>query len=169
MRDRADYIAYVEARSPRLLRAAYLLCRDWAHAEDLVQTALAKVWRVWRRVDSQPDPYVYRVLVNTHTSWRGRRWHGEIPTDQLPDIADATDPMGAADTRATLWAALGRLPPRQRAVVVLRYFEDLPEHLIAEIMDCSVGTVKSQTSKALAKLRIDPELASTTHAVEDPS
>ncbi|KAB2349748.1 SigE family RNA polymerase sigma factor [Actinomadura rudentiformis] len=158
MRDREDFTAYVAERSPRLLRTAYLLCRDWALAEDLLQTSLSKVWSAWGRIGGDPDPYVYRVLVNTHASWWKRRWRGEIPSADPPDAADPTDPMGAADERAAIWAALGRLPPRQRSVVVLRFFEDLSEAAVADIMNCSIGTVKSQTSKALAKLRVDPEI-----------
>ena len=76
MRDRAEFTAYVEARSPKLLRTAYLLCRDWAQAEDLLQTALVKVWRAWRRIGDDPDPYVYRTLVNTHASSRRSPWWG---------------------------------------------------------------------------------------------
>ncbi|MFB4309769.1 SigE family RNA polymerase sigma factor [Actinomadura sp. GTD37] len=156
MRERPDYAAYVTERSPRLLRTAYLLCRDWGQAEDLLQTALVKAWRAWRRVGADPDPYVYRILVNTHASWAKRRWRGERPTDAPPEEADRADAMGAAEDKAVLWAALGRLPPGQRAAVVLRYFEDLTEPQVAAILGCSVGTVKSQTSKALAKLRVDP-------------
>ncbi|MBE1533049.1 SigE family RNA polymerase sigma factor [Actinomadura algeriensis] len=145
-------------RSPRLLRTAYLMCRDWGQAEDLLQTALVKAWRAWRRVGADPDPYVYRILVNTHASWARRRWRGERPTEAPPDGPDPADAYGAADDKAVLWAALDRLPRGQRAVIVLRYFEDLPEARVAEILGCSVGTVKSQSSKALAKLRIDPEI-----------
>ncbi|WP_245740113.1 SigE family RNA polymerase sigma factor [Nonomuraea maritima] len=148
-------MAFVEARSPRLLRTAYLLCRDWAQAEDLLQAALVRAWRVWGRVGEHPDAYVSRVLVNTHLSWRRRLWRRELPTDAPPETAAAD----MTDERAVLWAALGRLPPRQRAVLVLRYFEDLPEAAVAEILNCSIGTVKSQSSKAPAKLRIDPEIA----------
>lgn len=162
MRDRAEFTAYVEARSPKLLRTAYLLCRDWAQAEDLLQTALVKVWRAWRRIGDDPDPYVYRTLVNTHASWWRRRWRGEIPTSAPPETTDVNDVMGAADSRALLWEALGRLPRGQRAVLVLRFFEDLSESRVAEILDCSVGTVKSQASKALAKLRIDPQIVAVT-------
>jgi RNA polymerase sigma-70 factor (sigma-E family) len=162
MRNRAEFTAYVEARSPKLLRTAYLLCRDWAQAEDLLQTALVKVWRAWRRIGDDPDPYVYRTLVNTHASWWRRRWRGEIPTSAPPETTDVSDVMGAADSRALLWEALGRLPRGQRAVLVLRFFEDLSESRVAEILDCSVGTVKSQASKALAKLRIDPQIVAVT-------
>jgi RNA polymerase sigma-70 factor (sigma-E family) len=162
MRDRAEFTAYVETRSPKLLRTAYLLCRDWAQAEDLLQTALVKVWRAWRRVGDDPDPYVYRILVNTHASWWRRRWRGEIPTSAPPETTDVSDAMGAFDSRALLWEALGRLPRGQRAVLVLRFFEDLSESRVAEILGCSVGTVKSQASKALAKLRVDPQIAAVT-------
>lgn len=166
MRDRPDYTAYVEERSPQLLRTAYLLCRDWALAEDLVQTALAKLWRAWRRVGADPDPYIYRILVNTHASWWRRRWRNEIPTDSPPELADPLDAAQATDERDALFTALGRLPDRQRAVLVLRYFEDLTERQVAQILGCSVGTVKSQSSKALAKLRIDPQIAAPVAAVK---
>jgi RNA polymerase sigma-70 factor (sigma-E family) len=159
MRDKADFVAFVEARSPRLLRTAYLLCRDWTQAEDLLQTALVRAWRAWGRVGEHPDAYVSRVLVNTHLSWRRRLWWRELPTDTPPETVVPDDEIGMTDERAVLWAALGRLPPRQRAVLVLRFFEDLPESVVAEILNCSIGTVKSQSSKALAKLRIDPEIA----------
>ena len=163
MRDRPDYSKYVAERSPRLLRTAYLLCRDQALAEDLLQTALVKAWRAWRRIEGDPDPYVYRILVNTNAAWNRRRWRGEVVRD-IPERAERGDATSVADNRAMLWSALGQLPPRQRAVLVLRYFEDLSESRVADIMGCSAGTVKSQTSKALAKLRIDPVLAATVTA-----
>ncbi|QIK67268.1 SigE family RNA polymerase sigma factor [Nocardioides sp. HDW12B] len=154
---RVGFDDFVEARSSRLLRLAYLLTRDHALAEDLLQTALTKAWFAWGRIDGEPEPYVRRVLVNTFASaWR-RKWNGERPTEELPD-AGAGDFAGASDHRHDLWDALGRLPRKQRAVVVLRFFEDLSEADTARVLDCSVGTVKSQTSKALAKLRIDPAL-----------
>lgn len=159
MSDRPDFAAYVSNRSPRLLRTAYLLCRDWQLAEDLLQSAMVKAWFAWRRISGDPDPYVYRVMVNTHATWWRRRWRGERPTAELPDVSDPATSADAVHDRAVLWAALGRLPGRQRAVVVLRYFEDISEARVAEILGCSVGTVKSQTSKALAKLRVDPEIA----------
>ncbi|GAB1822370.1 SigE family RNA polymerase sigma factor [Herbidospora sp. RD11066] len=157
MRDRADFERYVGQRSARLLRMAYLLCRDWATAEDLTQIALAKAWLAWRRVGDNPDAYVYRILVNTHNSWWRRMWKREVPTDALPDV---TDP-GAEDTlgdRDVLRVALAGLPPGMRAVLVLRYFEDLSDAEIAAILRCSEGTVRSQASRALAKLRVDPAM-----------
>jgi len=150
-----EFDEFVAARSGRLLRTAYLLTHDHALAEDLLQTALTKAWFSWSRIDGQPEPYVRRILVNTYASWWRRKWNGEQPTADLPEApAGAADP----DARHDLWSALARLPRRQRAVVVLRYFEDLTEAETAASLGCSVGTVKSQTSKAFAKLRIDPAL-----------
>jgi RNA polymerase sigma-70 factor (sigma-E family) len=151
----ATFDDFVAARSRALLRTAYLLTHDHALAEDLLQTSLAKAWFAWRRIDGNPEPYVRRILVNTYASWWRRRWNGEQPTDELPERA--AEETGAEPT--DLWQAMERLPRRQRAVVVLRYFEDLTEVQTAELLGCSVGTVKSQCSKALAKLRIDPALA----------
>ncbi|MDF5757884.1 SigE family RNA polymerase sigma factor [Spongiactinospora sp. TRM90649] len=156
MRDRADFERYVEQRSARLLRTAFLLCRDWATAEDLVQTALAKAWLAWRRVGDNPDPYVYRILANTHASWWRRRWRAEIPTSSPPDRAVDDDTAMLLGAREAVRQALAALPVKQRAVVVLRYFADLSDAEIAVVLGCSVPTVRSQASRALAKLRIDP-------------
>jgi RNA polymerase sigma-70 factor (sigma-E family) len=154
-----DFDHFVLTRSPRLLRTAYLLTRDWATAEDLLQTALANAWFAWGRIDADPEPYVRKILVNTYTSWWRRRWNGEQPTAELPEPLGSTrDPHEAIDTHDELWQALGRLPRRQRAVLVLRYFEDLTEAEIADVLQCSAGTVKSQASRALAKLRLDESL-----------
>jgi RNA polymerase sigma-70 factor (sigma-E family) len=152
----ADFDEFVAARSGGLLRTAYLLTRDHALAEDLLQTALTKAWFAWGRIEGRPEPYVRKILVNTYASWWRRKWTGEQPTDELPETA-GTGP--GTEAGQDLWTALGRLPRRQRAVVVLRYFEDRTEAETAAALGCSVGTVKSQTSKAFAKLRIDPALA----------
>ncbi len=152
-----DFEEFVAARSGRLLRTSYLLTRDHGLAEDLLQTALTKTWFAWSRIDGDHEAYVRKVIVNTYASWWRRKWHGEQPTEELPDRHAPDRTEGAAGAQ-DLWAALGRLPRRQRAVVVLRYFEDLTEAETARVLDCSVGTVKSQTSKAFAKLRIDPAL-----------
>ncbi len=150
---------FVAARSPRLLRLAYLLAHDWAAAEDLLQTALAKSWLRWDRIDGDPEPYVRAVLVNTYISAGRRFWRREVPTEILPDrCADPTDATEALATRDLIWTALARLPRRRRAVIVLRYVEDLTEAQTAQVLGISTGTVKSQTAKALAALRIDPEL-----------
>lgn len=155
-----DFDDFVAARSSALLRTAYLLTHDHALAEDLLQTALTRAWFAWSRVEGHPEPYVRRILVNTYASWWRRRWNGEVPTGDLPER-----PVADGDTDHDLWTAMARLPRRQRAVVVLRYFEDLTEAETARLLGCSVGTVKSQTSKAFAKLRIDPALA--THSEGD--
>ena len=155
MRHAPGFEEFVAARSSALLRTAYLLTRDHALAEDLLQTALTKAYLAWGRVEGAPEPYVRRIVVNTYASWWRRKWNGERPTDELPETAHHDDSVGES---GDLWDALGRLPRRQRAVVVLRYFEDLTEAQTADLLGISVGTVKSQTSKALAKLRIDPSL-----------
>jgi RNA polymerase sigma-70 factor (sigma-E family) len=154
--DATAFDDFVAARSRALLRTAYLLTHDHALAEDLLQTSLAKAWFAWRRIHGEPEAYVRKILVNTYATWWRRRWNGEHPTEELPERAAPESPAEPTD----LWAAMERLPRRMRAVVVLRYFEDLTEAQTADVLGCSVGTVKSQTSKALAKLRIDPALAS---------
>jgi RNA polymerase sigma-70 factor (sigma-E family) len=153
--------AFVAARSTALLRTAFLLTRDRGLAEDLLQTALAKAWFAWGRIDGQPEAYVRRIVVNTYATWWRRKWHCEEATGELPESREPHASSHVED-RADLWDALGRLPRRQRAVVVLRFYEDLTEAQTADLLQCSVGTVKSQTSKALAKLRLDPGLSQTS-------
>jgi RNA polymerase sigma-70 factor (sigma-E family) len=148
-----EFEAFVATRSARLLRTAFLLTRDHGKAEDLLQTALAKTWLAWSRIE-EPDAYVRKVLVNTYATWWQRRWRDERPSDDLPDEGYTADATAGQD----LWTALGRLPRGQRAVLVLRYFDDLTETEAARLLGCSVGTVKSQTAKALAKLRLDAAL-----------
>jgi RNA polymerase sigma-70 factor (sigma-E family) len=160
MADRSGFDEFVATRSPALLRTAYLLTGDHGLAEDLLQTALAKCWFAWGRIDGPPEPYVRRALATTYATWWRRRWRGERPTGELPDRGDqaATSPI---DDRDALWRALGALPRRQRAVVVLRYYEDLSEAETAAALGISTGTVKSQSAKALAALRRDADLART--------
>ena len=160
-----DFDAFVVARSSGLLRTAYLLTRDHALAEDLLQTALTKAWFAWSRLEGRPEPYVRKILVNTYASWWRRKWNGEHATEELPEPV-STDDTERVAAGHDLWAAMERLPRRQRIVVVLRYFEDLTEVETAHVMGCSVGTVKSQTSKAFAKLRIDPALAAEGTAAD---
>jgi RNA polymerase sigma-70 factor (sigma-E family) len=158
----ADFDAFVTARSTSLLRTAYLLTRDHGKAEDLLQTGLAKAWIAWSRVERDPEAFVRKIMVNTYATWWRRRWNDERPTAELPDPGyDDQDRASQHD----LWAALGRLPRGMRVVLVLRYFEDLSEADTARLLDCSVGTVKSQCAKALAKLRIDDALLSERPAV----
>ncbi|MGP3980828.1 SigE family RNA polymerase sigma factor [Streptomyces sp. KR80] len=150
----ADFEEFVAARGPRLLRMAWLLTGDAHLAEDLLQTALARVWPKWRRIaEDSPEAYLRRVLINTHASWWGRRWRGEVPHGELPEAAAATDAFAGVDLEQSLAAAVRALPARQRAVVVLRYFEDLSVEDTAAVLGCAPGTVKSQAAKALRSLR----------------
>ncbi|MFC5829747.1 SigE family RNA polymerase sigma factor [Nonomuraea insulae] len=157
--DRAIFQDFVVARSDRLLRTAYLLTRDWGVAEDLLQESLAKAWFAWPGID-EPEAYVRKVLVTTYISWWRRRWRGELPSENLPEVV-AHDHGGAE--RQEVWQAVGRLPARQRAVVVLRFYEDLPVSEVARLLGCQEGTVKSQTAKALAKLRVDESIVKEPH------
>ncbi|MET8119325.1 SigE family RNA polymerase sigma factor [Micromonospora sp. NPDC005189] len=145
---------FVAARSAALLRTAYLLTGDWATAEDLLQTALTKTYLAWKRLGGieAVEPYARRVMVNTSTSWWRRRWHGERPTEVLPERAGVDEIEQQLD-RDLLWRHLKELPNRQRAVLVLRYYEDLSEAQTAAMLNISPGTVKSQASRALATLR----------------
>ena len=151
---REAFRAYVAARSPALLRTAYLLTGNRADAEDLVQTALAKTYLAWDRIREREavDAYVRRILVNTQTSWWRRRRITEYATDDLPEHGLPAAAEGFA-LHDALWSALATLPPRQRAIVVLRYYEDLSEAETARVLGISAGTVKSATSRALATLR----------------
>ncbi|HET6859800.1 MAG TPA: SigE family RNA polymerase sigma factor [Streptomyces sp.] len=150
----AGFEEFVAARGPRLLRVAWLLTGDAHLAEDLLQTALAKVWPKWHRIaDEHPEAYVRRTLVTTHTSWWRRRWRGEVPHGELPDLAAAQDAFAGVELEDSLAAAVRSLPARQRALVVLRFFEDLGVEETAAALGCTTGTVKSQSSKALRTLR----------------
>jgi RNA polymerase sigma-70 factor (sigma-E family) len=153
-----DFRRYVVGRQRALLRTAWLLCGDWGSAEDLVQATLIAAWPHWGRIStlSNADAYVRRILVNKSHDWRRRRWQAEVPTSELPEPPGGGGDL--AEVQEALVAALRGLPARQREVVVLRYFEDLTEIDTAAAMDCTVGTVKSQTSKALAALRRAPAL-----------
>lgn len=148
-----DFVRFVVDRRAALLRTAWLLTGDHGHAEDLVQVALVKTHRHWARVAGRGDPtaYVRRVLVTTHTSWRRRRSSTEQVMAAMPDTAAPDDPSATRDDE--LLAALQSLPPRMRAVVVLRFYEDLSEASTAELLGCSVGTVKTQTHRAMTRLR----------------
>ena len=154
-RGREAFRAYVVGRSPALLRTAYLLTGSRADAEDLLQTALAKTYLAWDRIREREalDGYVRRVMVNTQTSWWRRRRVDERPTDALPEAAPGRDAAEDLVLHDALWTALAGLPARQRATVVLRYYEDLSEAETAQVLGISVGTVKSTTSRALTRLR----------------
>jgi RNA polymerase sigma-70 factor (sigma-E family) len=160
--DYEGFREFVEARLPRLSRAAYLLAGGHHQAEDLLQSTLIKVAGRWSRIAAIGDPeaYIRKILYHEHVrSWRRRRYL-EHPTGTLPEIRSAADEADRAVQRLVLQQALARLTPHQRAVIVLRYFEDQSEAATAEAMGCSIGTVKSQTSHALKRLRaLAPELA----------
>jgi RNA polymerase sigma-70 factor (sigma-E family) len=150
---------YVRARGRALLRTAYLLTGNLADAEDLVQSALAKTYLAWNRIEDRGavDSYVRRAMINTQISWWRRRRLEEFPTDEIPDQAVTDFPAGS-DLGDSLQRAIDRLPQRMRAAVMLRYYEDMTEAEVAEVLGVSVGTVKSTISRAVAKLRIDVEL-----------
>jgi RNA polymerase sigma-70 factor (sigma-E family) len=146
------FATFVAARGTGLLRVAYLACGDAGEAEDLLQTALERAYKNWDRVRyDNPEPYIRRIIINTSISRARRRAILRI----IPMYAPPELPAGETDVdlRHVLMDALRALPPRQRAVIVLRYWEDLSETQTAEILGCSTGTVKSQASKAIAKLR----------------
>jgi RNA polymerase sigma-70 factor (sigma-E family) len=150
----AEFQAYMAARWPVLVRTAFLLTGDRFLAEDLAQSALTKVYASWRRVRraDDVDAYVRRVLVNTNAGlYRKRRVAEHLVA--APQDGRGHVPHEPIAERSALMAALAELPPRQRAVVVLRYWEDLSEREVASVLGCSTGTVKSQASKALARLR----------------
>ena len=155
------FAQFVEGRQRALQRTAWLLTGDWALAEDLVQTALARSWPRWERIRRRDNPeiYVRRVMVNTWASWSRRRWRGEQPSETMPDGQAAGDMAAEVATRMTVRSALKSLTDRQRAVLVLRVFDDLSEAQVAQVLDCAVGTVKSTMARAAARLREDPRLA----------
>jgi RNA polymerase sigma-70 factor (sigma-E family) len=158
-----EFRAFVAGRQRALLRTAWLLTADWALAEDLVQTALMRTWPKWRRLEGTvaAEAYVRRVMLNAFLSGTRRRWRGEVPTALLPETSSA-DLTAEADLRHVVAAAVQALPPRQRAVVALRFFDDLTEAQTAAALGIAVGTVKSQTAKAFATLRRHPQLDEMT-------
>ncbi|MFC4783907.1 SigE family RNA polymerase sigma factor [Nocardioides sp. MAHUQ-72] len=144
----------VEARSTSLLRLAYAVVGDHQLAQDLLQEALVKVYVAWPRLrdSAAAEAYVRRTIVTTAISWRRRRSFHEPPVAVVPDRDDG-DETDRLTTHGVLWEQVRELPSRQRAALVLRYYEDLSEAETAELMGCSVGTVKSQVATALLKLR----------------
>jgi RNA polymerase sigma-70 factor (sigma-E family) len=154
------FAQFVEARQRALQRTAWLLTGDWAVAEDLVQTALVRSWPRWERIRRRDNPeiYVRRAMVNTWASWRRRRWWGERPSAAVPDSRAVGDVATKVAVRLAVQGALRSLTARQRAVLVLRVFDDLSEAQVAQVLGCAVGTVKSTMSHALARLREDPRL-----------
>jgi len=158
-----SFSSYVRARQPVLLRTARSLTANPSDAEDLLQTALTKTYVAWERIEDHRalDGYVRRALLNTRTSqWRKRKVD-EFVCEELPEpepVPGEDDPAEQQALHDAMWRAIMKLPDRQRAMVVLRYYEDLSEVQTAEVLGVSVGTVKSAVSRALGKLREDPEL-----------
>ena len=159
-----DFVTYA---SPQLLRSAWLLTRDWHAAEDLVQTALLRAIPRWRHIQRSDDPSVYvrKIMLNLFLTGRARRWTGEQPVSAVPERPTDTDGLVDADLRLAQLGVLAELPRQQRAVIVLRFFDDLTETATADVLGCSVGTVKSHAARALTRLRAHPTLRSLTEEV----
>lgn len=152
----AAFDEFVLTRSAALHRAAYLMVGEQALAQDLVQEALVKTYAAWPRLRdrSKAEAYCRKAITTTAISWfRRRRWTHERPVETLPEAPSAADPADELARSQWLWDALQTLPVRQRISIVLRYYEDLTEAQTAEAMGCAVGTVKSQTSAGIGRLR----------------
>jgi RNA polymerase sigma-70 factor (sigma-E family) len=150
--DREEFASFATAVAPRLRRTAYLMCGNWHTAEDLAQTTLTKMFASWGRIRRHDglSAYALKTLVNTYRAERRRRWSGELP---MADLPEQSGPADATERRMDLMAALAELPPRARATVVLRYWSDLSVDQAAELLGCSPGNVKSQSARALQRLR----------------
>jgi RNA polymerase sigma-70 factor (sigma-E family) len=149
-----DFVEFVAARWTSFYRLAYLLTASPTAAEDLLQTTFEKAYASWSRISRMefPDAYVRRMLANALVSSRRRAWHREVSSDSMPEDAGNAIEVGVLD-RSLLWPLVCALPVRQRAVIVLRYYEDLTEAQIADVLGCAPGTVKSQTAAAMKALR----------------
>ena len=148
----ADFAALFAGRARAVRRTAYLLCGDWHRAEDLTQTAFAKLYAAWPRLrePAAAEAYLRLTLTRTYLDDNRRGWRREQATEVVPETSTAAD---SADDRIVLMAALARVAPRQRACVVLRYFDDLSVEDVAEALGCTTGTVKSNTARGLDTLR----------------
>ncbi|MFB9250149.1 SigE family RNA polymerase sigma factor [Sphaerisporangium melleum] len=164
-----EFREYVVARGPALLRMAYQLTGQPADAEDLLQAALAKTYLAWERINDRAalDGYVRRAMVNINISWWRRRKLEEYPSEELPEtpVGDGPTP---GQVHELLEDAINRLPARQRAAIMLRYYEDMTEPEIAQALGVSIGTVKSTVSRAMAKLRGDLVIAEPVRAEVQP-
>lgn len=150
-----QFTAFVRSRGDHHLRMAMLLTGNREAAEDLVQASLLKLYQAWSRIDTsdEPDAYLRRIIVNTRRSWwRARRWQ-ETPVPELPEAAAGEDAAERHALGALVRQALARLPRQQRAVLVLRYWEDLPEAEVASLLGCSAGAVKTHAHRGLRALR----------------
>jgi len=157
--DLEEFRAFVMARSASMIRSAWLMTGSEATAQDLVQSALLTTWQRWSTLRDQKaaEAYTRGVVVTTYVSWRRRRAFHERPTQTVPDLA-ADDLVGRAELRHDVAAALALLSPRQRAVIALRYLDQLTEAETAAALGCSIGTVKTQAARAIARLRASPAL-----------
>ncbi|WP_109506674.1 SigE family RNA polymerase sigma factor [Nocardioides speluncae] len=156
-----EFTEYVAARRAALVRSAVLLGCPQPDAEDIVQSTLTKAYRSWRRVQraDQPDAYVYRILVNTLRDARARKWRREVPTHDLPELAEPDRDLAAG---LAVRHALAALRPDHREVLVLRFFADLSEQQTADTLKIPAGTVKSRTARALATLSEQADIAALT-------
>ncbi|MFB7516820.1 SigE family RNA polymerase sigma factor [Streptomyces sp. NPDC056144] len=157
----AEFTAYVQERRASLYATAYHLTGDRFEAEDLLQSALFSTYRAWERISDKAavGGYLRRTMTNLHISaWRRRKLN-EYPTEELPETVGETDAMRGTELRAVLWQALARLPELQRTMLVLRYYEGRTDPEIAEILDISVGTVKSSIWRSLRRMREDEVLS----------
>jgi RNA polymerase sigma-70 factor (sigma-E family) len=154
----ADFVA---SRERALQRTAWLLTGDWALAQDLVQTALVRSWPRWERIRRRENPeiYVRKVMVNTWLTWTRRKWRGEQAFADVPEDVAPGDLATETAVRVAVRQSLAKLTQRQRAVLVMRIFDDMSEADVGHALNLAVGTVKSTTAQALAKLRQDPQLA----------
>jgi RNA polymerase sigma-70 factor (sigma-E family) len=153
--DEDEFTAYVAASSARLRRTAFLICGDWQHAEDAVQNTMVKLYASWAKIRDREslDGFARTTLVRGLIDEGRRPWRREHPVEVLPDRAVAGSGRAASDDRITMLIALAGVPPRQRAVLVLRFYEDCDVAEAARLLGCSEGNVKSQTARGLARLR----------------
>jgi RNA polymerase sigma-70 factor (sigma-E family) len=157
-----DFEEYVSARGTALVRFAVMLCGDRHRAEDVVQAGLARAYRSWRRISAmeRPEAYVKRIILREWLSWRRLRSSSELPVDAFADDdATAVPPPPEPSVLSALWQAMALLPARQRAVLVLRYYEDLPDSEIAALLGCAEATVRSLAARSLAQLRTNVSVA----------
>lgn len=165
-----EFTEYVAGRSAALGRTAHLLCGDWHRAEDLVQSVLIRLYAVWPRLRDRGalDAYVRRMLVRAYLNERRRPWRREDVHAEPPEVESVSD-YGTVENRMVLIEALAALPPRQRAVVVLRYWDDYSLEETAASLGCAVGTVKSQAARGLATLRAHLNRQRITTSEFDPA
>ena len=152
-----DFDAFVVARGQALIRFAYVLCGNAHLSEDIVQEVLARIHRRWDRIErmAAPEAYVRKAIVREYLSWRRRKASAERIVAEPPDRAVPDDQADSIVERGQMWALLATLPRAQRAVLVLRFYEDLPDSEIAEMLRCSPSTVRAHASRALSRLRAD--------------